>query len=69
MAYALLVQDKEREDHDRLVGCWDGMNEIRVNDQARSEDDDDVPLGYGESVGVWNLERLNMNEVLVQDDG
>ena len=64
------MQDEESEDHDRLDGCEDGMDEIRVDDQAHSEDDDDdVPLGYGGSVGMWNLERLNVNKVLVQDDG
>ena len=55
-------------DHDRLDGCWDGMNEINADHQALAEDDDDVLLGDGESVGVWNLEKLNGIEVLVQDD-
>ena len=45
------MQDEEREDHDRLDGCWDGMNEINADDRFHSEDDD-VPLGDGESVGV-----------------
>ena len=68
-AYTLLVQDEEREDHDRLDGCWDGMNEIRVDDQFHSEDDNVPLLGDGGSVGVWNLEKLNGNKVWVQDDG
>ena len=69
LAYTLLVQDEESVDHDRLDGCWDGMNEINADHQALAEDDDDVLLGDGESVGVWNLEKLNGFEVLVQDDG
>ena len=68
LVYTLLVQDEESEDHDRLDGCWDGMNEINVDDRFHSEDDD-VPLGDGESVGVQNLEKLNGIEVWVQDDG
>ena len=51
LVYTLLVQDEEWEDHDRLDGCWDGVNEINVDDRFHSEDDD-VPLGDGESVGV-----------------
>ena len=64
------MQNEESEDHDRLDGCWDEMNEICVDDQACSgDDDDDFLLGYGGSIGVLNHERLNVNEFLVQDDG
>ena len=68
LTYTLLVQDEEREDHDRLDGCWDGMNKIHVDGQSHSVDDGDL-LGDGESVGVWNLEKLNEIKVWFQDDG
>ena len=54
------MQNEESEDHDRLDGCWDGMNEICVDGQSHSVDGDDVLLGDGESVRVWNLEKLNV---------
>ena len=69
MAHAFLVKVSECDNYDRLDGYWERMNDINANHQAQSAGDDDIPLGYGESVGVGILERLIANEVLVQDDG
>ena len=65
----------EKEGLDKLNGHWDGMmyhgdKLIEINlDHRYQLDDDDVHLGYAESVGVWNQKRLISNEVLIQDDG
>jgi len=61
----------ERNYHDSLDGHWDGIMihvdgliEINLDLRYQSDDDDDVHLGYAESVGVWNLEKLISDEVL-----